>query len=115
MRNLSVNDLYEAMRLVKAAHIESEVQNMVALVESNKITDVKQAGMRFLINVLGSMSDGEIQKRTYKLLGGILEINPDSIGDMDPMELVDHLKELYEFIPKEKWTAFFRSLSALMK
>lgn len=114
MRNLNVNDLYEAMRLVKAAHLEEEVQNMITLVQSNKLTDVRQAGLRFFINVIGSASDGEVQKRTYKLLAGIIECAPDDIGMMDPMELVDTMKELVNYIPKEKWQAFFKSLSALL-
>lgn len=113
MRGLNVDDLFEAMRLVKAANLEKDVQYMTELIKREGLASLEKVGFQFALRMIGSISDVEIQKRLYKLIGGILEESPDSIGKLDPMELYEKFVALGEYIPKEKWLSFFRQLSAL--
>jgi len=114
MRKLETHDLFVAMRLVNTSGIKEEFEKMAVKVADMKQVNLQEVGISFLISVLSGCSNDSSEKLIYEFLGGILEIAPDEIRKMDPMDLVKNLQELKNVINVEEWKAFFISLRKIL-
>lgn len=115
MRKLQTHDVFMALKVINAAQIKDEVKRIALLVQSKKKLDVQDVGLEFILGCMEKMSGTKAEKAFYDLLAGPLELEASEIETMDPLELIEKIKDLKEVIDMDGLKAFFKSVSALMK
>lgn len=112
MRGLQTTDIFKALSIINNAGIKNEIENMSIRVSNGEKLDVRKVGVEFIFNVLGNCP--KVEQQLYEFIGGLLEIDSKEIATMEPLRLIEKIKELESVIPVEEWKSFFRSLSALI-
>lgn len=112
MRGLQTEDIFKALSIINDAGIKNEIETMALRISNGEKLDVKRVGVEFIFNVLGNCP--RVKKQLYEFIGGLLEIDSKEIATMEPLSLIEKIKELESVIPVEEWKRFFRSLSALI-
>lgn len=114
MRGLQTADIFTAARIVKSAQIADEVKVMAAAMDEKKDVSVLDFGVEMVVRVFEKLVGTESEKAIYKFLSGPLEIPEKDIAKMDPIDLIDKIKELQEVIDVERWKSFFVQLSKFL-
>jgi len=114
MRGLQTTDIFTAARIVKSAKIADEVKVIAAAMDDKKEVSVLDFGVEFIVAVFEKLVGTESEKAIYKFLSGPLEIPEKEIAKMDPIDLIDKIRELREVVDVERWKRFFEQLSKFL-
>lgn len=114
MRGLQTHDVFVALKIANSAGIKEEFQKMALKVTENSKIDERKIGLEFLMNILGNCADDKTEALIYDFLGNILEIAPGDIKVMNPLELIEKIKELQTVISIEEWKSFFQSVAQVL-
>ena len=96
----------------KSANVEEKAEKSANVEEkAEKSVNVEEIGIKFLITVATSISDGKIEKQFYKLYADVKGVEADEIGMYDISTIRADITELVEI---NDLKSFFNSLSALM-
>lgn len=114
MRNLRTSDVFNALRVIAAAGMKDEVKRIALMVQQGKF-NAEEVGLEFILGVIEKIAGRGVEKEFYNFIGNILEVEPGSIEEMDPMDLIDNIKELSAVIDADRWKNFFISVAKLMK
>lgn len=109
MRNLQTHDVFMALKIANSTGLKEEFKRIAINVSNNANADEKEIGLDLIFTLLGRCADDKTEKLIYEFLGGILEIDPNEIKTMNPLELIEKIKELNTVIPVEEWKSFFQS------
>ena len=119
MRKLQTHDVFMALKVVRAAGVREEVKRVALLTklkekngEEIKLEDI---GVDFILGCIEKLSGTESEYAIYDLLSGPLEMHPEEIMVMDPLELIEKITGLKEVIDMEAMKSFFKSVAALME
>lgn len=116
MRKLIGEDVFRALRIVKAAGIHDELQRIALEVSENKRSlDAKQIGADFVITCLCGLGNPKAEAEIWGFLGELTEIPADKLKKMEINELMGEIEKLSEYVTGEELMSFFESLSRLMK
>lgn len=114
MRKLKTSDVFAFMRVVRVAGIRDEVIRIGLLVNEGKVLDISEVGAEFILACIEKCAGTEAEKAIYSFLGGLIEISPAEVAEMDPFKLLNELMTLKEYVTSEEATAFFHSVELLM-
>lgn len=114
MRKLKTHDVFVAMNIINTAGIKEEFSKMALKISDKKNVNLREVGLDFLLSVLGGCANRKSEELIYEFLGGILEISPVEVENMEPLELIENIKKLNEVISVEAWQNFFTSLKKLL-
>lgn len=116
MRALQTHDIFKAMGVIKHLGVQDEIKKIALDMEKNKKkADQREVGIELIMRVIGNASDPKAEQSLYEFLAGPLEINPEDISTMDPVALVEKIKELSNYVDAESWKSFFKSVASLMR
>lgn len=115
MRKLIGADLFTALRIVKAAGIEEEVQKIALEASDRKQLDVRRIGAEFIINAICGCGNPRAEEQIWIFLGNLMEIDAKALKAMELNDLMTKIEELMEVIQPEEIGNFFSRLSALMR
>lgn len=107
MRKLATEDIFNAMRLFKAADMKKEFSDIMA---NAKGKTQKEVGIEMIYTIITKCADKTFEKAFYEFVAAPLEIEPKAVAKMSPFSLVDSLYEIAE--PRE-WVDFFKRVRAL--
>lgn len=112
MRKLQTSDVFAALRIVRSANIADEVKLIAKMAETKDVT-LRDVGVEFIVRVIEKLAGTEAEHEFYKCLAGPLEIEPDEIETMDPLDLIDKVMELEKVIDMERLKHFFNHVAKL--
>ena len=115
MRKLKTMDVFAAMRIAKAAGIKDEIKRIALEVSEKTEISQKEVGAELILSVIEGLSEKNAEGMMYEFLAGPLEVEPETIANMELTELLDQIKELGKLESPEGWSSFFKSLAALIK
>ena len=119
MRKLQTHDVFMALKLIRAAGVKDEVSRIVNFIEikekEGKRVSIRDVGVEFILGVMEKLTGTESENAFYELLAGPLEIEAEEIRTMDPLDLIDKVKDLQEVIDGERLKRFFKSVAGLME
>lgn len=122
MRNLNGHDVFMALRVLKKVGVKDELIELATYM--NRVADGKAAvtaekqekvGARLIFGLLSNAGDESTEKAVFEFLAGPLESTPQELADRDLLDLCEDVDKYIASIDRERWTAFFRSLSASLK
>ena len=115
MRALKTTDVFAAMRIITAAGIADEMRMIATAMDDKEANGetlgILDIGVTFCVGFLEKIVQGPSEKAFYKFISGPLEISEKDIADMDPLDLIDKIKELEEVIDVERWKNFFKRVA----
>lgn len=111
MRELQAKDVFVALRLFKAMDLNA----MLTKLSKATITDENEMGAFVIGEVLSGLANPDAEKHFYSFMGNILELSPNEVEKMNPMELLEKAKELKTIIKGDDWKNFFAQVFALLK
>lgn len=122
MRNLNGHDVFMALKVLQKIGVKDELVELTTYM--NRVADGKAAvtaekqekvGAKLIFGLLSNAGDEEAEKAVFRFLAGPLEADPDELAARDLLDLCEDVEKYIESIDRERWTAFFRSLSASLK
>lgn len=114
MRQLQTHDIFKALKIANSAKIKEEFQKIALRITNGESVNEREIGFDFIMTVLGNCADDLVERQIYDFIGGILEIPSEEIETMNPLELIEKIKELKTVISVEEWKSFFQSLSQML-
>lgn len=116
MRKLKAEDLFAALRVVKAVGVKDEVVALAsAMKEKTDKKTQEQVGTELILGVLANCGDEAAEMAFYKFLSGPTEVSVPDLRKMDLMEFAELIKELVVETDIEAWKGFFGSLAGVLK
>lgn len=114
MRNLQTHDLFVALKIAKSAGIKEEIQKIALKLQNAENVNEREVGLDFVMTILSNCADDKTEALLYDFIGSILEIAPGDIAIMNPLELIEKIKELKTVISVEEWQSFFQSFAQVL-
>lgn len=120
MRKFNTQDIFGALRLVKALGIKEELKNIALKMEGEKQETVKETlqkevGAELVFTILDRAVEKNVESMIYEWLSGPLETQPETIKEMPAMDLIDTLHDFKNVEDSEGWKSFFGRVAGLMK
>lgn len=108
MRNLTTRDIFAMSRIVTKMGIKEELRRLADTSTSQNKLDI---GIDIFMALITKASTEEAEHEIYTFLGGVLDMTPEAVGDLDPNELVENFTG-----PKgEQWKDFFMKVLKLIQ
>lgn len=113
MRKLQTTDIFAACRMLSKIGVREEIREVAMKAEESKNKKIRvEMGFDLMFGILEKATKENAENEIYQFLAGIFECDPDEIRVMDPLELLEKLKEVADF---EKWKSFFKIAAGSMK
>lgn len=114
MRGLKGADLFTAMRIVRNAGIQDEVQKIALDIADGKKVTQQQAGAQLIIACVCGCATERAEHEIWRFLGDLTEQKPEDLKNMELDKLMDVVEELSTHISKYDFANFFTRLSRLI-
>lgn len=115
MRTLKTEDLFNALRVVKAIGVKDEIVELATALNGKTKQSQEEIGAKLLLGVLANCGDDAAEAAFYKFISGPTEKTPDELKNMELMDFAVLLREMIAFIDLEAWRGFFQSLKGILK
>ena len=103
MRALQTKDVFSCVRLVKKLNLKGAIKEFQANVDTKQSDEA--IGIDLMFTIFEAVATEEGEKEIYKFLSGPLEMKPEEVEVLDPMELIENLKKVADF---KKWSDFLK-------
>lgn len=122
MRNLNGHDVFMALRVLKRVGVKDELIELATYM--NRVADGKAAvtaekqekvGARLIFGLLSNAGDEAAEKAVFEFLAGPLETTAEELAQRDLLDLCEDVDKYIKNMDRERWSGFFRSLSASLK
>lgn len=122
MRNLNGHDVFMALRVLKRVGVKDELIELATYM--NRVADGKAAvtaekqekvGARLIFGLLSNAGDEAAEKAVFEFLAGPLETTAEELAQRDLLDLCEDVDKYIKSMDQERWSGFFRSLSASLK
>lgn len=110
MRNLQTKDIFSMSRLIISLDLKGEIKKIADKVD--KSSDINSIGYEVFFTVLGKCTDESAEKKVYEFLSGPLEVKPEEVAEIDPLDLVEKVMQVASI---DKWKLFLSKASQLIK
>lgn len=122
MRNLNGHDVFMALRVLKKVGVKDELIELATYM--NRVADGKatitaekqeKVGARLIFGLLSNAGDEGTEKAVFEFLAGPLESTAQELAERDLLDLCEDVDKYIASVDRERWIAFFHSLSASLK
>ena len=110
VRSLATNDLFKAVRTIKASGLREDIKPLLQRASEGN-ADVQSIGIDAIMTVIGVMAEKNVEEDLYDFLSGPFEMEPGVIAQMNILDLCDHIQWLWE---EGNLKTFFGRLSNLI-
>ena len=124
MRQLTGHDVFMALKVLQKIGVKDELVDFAVQLKNEAEQSKESAGSKenlqqklgakLIFGVLSNCGDEAAEKAFFAFLAGPLESTPQALAAMDLLDLVDMTQEWIGTVDKERWRAFFSSLSGLI-
>lgn len=114
MRGLIGSDLFRAMRIVKYAGIQEEIEKIALETSEGKQLKQAEVGARFIIACVVGCSNTKAEAEIWSFLADLTEKKADELKNMDLSDLMTEIEALAEYISRYDFVDFFARLSRLI-
>ncbi|MCR5811170.1 MAG: hypothetical protein K6G34_07215 [Lachnospiraceae bacterium] len=114
MRGLKGSDLFTAMRIVRNAGVQEEIQKLSQEIAAGKKMNQSQVGAQMIIACVCGCANPKAEAEIWNFLGDLTEKPANELKDMDLEDLMKVIEELTEHISKYDFKNFFKQLSRLI-
>ena len=114
MRGLKGADLFTALRIVKNAGVQDEIQKIALEIAEGKPRNQSQVGAQLIISCVCGCANPKAEAEIWHFLGDLTEMPADQLKDMELDKLMDVVEELAEHISGYDFSNFFIRLSRLI-
>lgn len=117
MRKLKTSDVFAFLRITSEAHIKDEVRRIAEAIQKDGTNvNAQEVGYDLILAVMDGMSGKRAEAMVYEFLGGVWEMKPEDVANLDLVAFRDTLKTwATEYVDRAEVKAFFGHLSRLMR
>jgi len=114
MRKLIGEDLFKAIRIVRAAGIENELNNAILEAQKEKLS-AEQTGIRFIVSAVCGCGNEKAEEKIWEFLADLTETDAKKLRKMEINDLMDLIEQLVKEVGAYEFSTFFKKLSQLMR
>ena len=112
MRKINTSDVFKFSRIIKKSNVKENIAKAIDEIDAkNKAKITEKAGIKVMIALFESCGEPGVESLIYDLIGGIAEINPDTIAEQ-PFE--DNFEILKQISRENNMMNFFKQASQLV-
>lgn len=122
MRNLNGHDVFMALKVLQKIGVKDELVALATYINEQyngtgqqTTKNAQEIGARLIFGVLANCGDEAAEKAFFSFLAGPLETTPEELEERDALGTCEEVARYIETIDRERWRAFFISLSAAIK
>ena len=112
MRKINTSDVFKFSRIIKKSNVKENIAKAIDEINAkskSKITE--KAGIKVMIALFESCGEPGVESLIYDLIGGIAEINPDTIAEQPFEDTFEILKQISR---ENNMMNFFKQASQLV-
>ena len=114
MRGLIGSDLFRAMRIVKYAGIQEEVEKIALATSEGHPMKQAEVGAKLIIACITGCASPKAEAEIWAFLADLAEIPADELKHMEIDKLMDVIEELTTYVSRYDFASFFSRLSRLI-
>lgn len=114
MRGLVGADLFKAMRIIKYAGVQEEVEKIALESADGKVLKQSEVGVKIILSCITGCSNPKAETEIWSFLADLTGIDADKLKNMEIDKLMDLIEKLAEYISRYDFADFFRRLSRLI-
>ena len=103
MRKLKTSDLFALARCITQIGVKEDLKQIG--LEANSVKDVTERGFEVAYILFAKVCEKKSEKPIYEFVATLLECKWEEVRDMDPVELLEKLKEVANIAD---WKRFFK-------
>lgn len=114
MRGLIGADLFRAMRIVKYAGVQEEIERIATEASEGHAMKQAEVGAKLIIACIVGCSNAKAEAEIWNFLADLTEKPAESLKTMEINDLMDVIEELAAYISRYDFADFFKRLSRLI-
>ena len=112
MRKINTSDVFKFSRIIKKSNVKENIAKAIDEIDAkNKAKITETAGIKVMIALFESCGESGVEPLIYDLIGGIAEINPDTIAEQPFEDTFEILKQISR---ENNMMNFFKQASQLV-
>ena len=112
MRKINTSDVFKFSRIIKKSNVKENIAKAIDEIDSkNKAKITEKAGIKVMIALFESCGEPGVESLIYDLIGGIAEIDPDTIAEQPFEDTFEILKQISR---ENNMMNFFKQASQLV-
>ena len=112
MRKINTSDVFKFSRIIKKSNVKENIAKAIDEIDAkNKAKITEKAGIKVMIALFESCGESGVEPLIYDLIGGIAEINPDTIAEQSFEDTFEILKQISR---ENNMMNFFKQASQLV-
>lgn len=112
MRKINTSDVFKFSRIIKKSNVKENIAKAIDEIDAkNKAKITEKAGIKVMIALFESCGESGVEPLIYDLIGGIAEINPDTIAEQPFEDTFEILKQISR---ENNMMNFFKQASQLV-
>ena len=112
MRKINTSDVFKFLRIIKKSNVKENIAKAIDEIDAkNKAKITEKAGIKVMIALFESCGEPGVESLIYDLIGGIAEINPDTIAEQPFEDTFEILKQISR---ENNMMNFFKQASQLV-
>lgn len=93
MRKLQTNDVFAALRVIKAANLREEIKPVLKKAAEGK-ADVQSVGIDGILSLVELLSEKKAESAMYEVLAGPFEMSAAEVAALDIVTLAENIQTL---------------------
>ena len=112
MRKINTSDIFKFSRIIKKSNVKENIAKAIDEIDAkSKAKITEKAGIKVMIALFESCGEPGVELLIYDLIGGIAEINPDTIAEQPFEDTFEILKQISR---ENNMMNFFKQASQLV-
>lgn len=113
MRKINTSDVFKFSRIIKKSNVKENIAKAIDEIDAknNKAKITEKAGIKVMIALFESCGEPGVESLIYDLIGGIAEIDPDTIAEQPFEDTFEILKQISR---ENNMMNFFKQASQLV-
>lgn len=114
MRGLIGADLFKAMRIIKYAGVQEEVEKIALESADGKVLKQSEVGVKIVLSCITGCSNPKAEAEIWSFLADLTGDGADELKNMEIDALMCKIEQLAEYISRYDFADFFKRLSRLI-
>ena len=112
MRKINTSDVFKFSKIIKKSNVKENIAKAIDEIDAkSKAKITEKAGVKVMIALFESCGEPGVEPLIYDLIGGIAEINPDTIAEQPFEDTFEILKQISR---ENNMMNFFKQASQLV-
>lgn len=115
MRKISIVETLKTVNFVISNGMEEEVQKMAFIAKSGGPINIRELGIKFIVECTGKLTTDKALDRLFEILSGPFEMDAEELKNMAAEDFMTMFIEFLDTIDAENVKGFFKSVAVSME